>query len=134
MCSLRLFALYSCDAWEHLTFDSLEEGTTTCRDVRNLVCETELVDTSYRVTTTDEGECTFLSSLGNSLTYSTRTWSELFALEAACRTVPEDGLGTFDSLSELGLAHRTNVETFPTVSDCVRWECLLLSTWLEREC
>ena len=50
----KLLAAYSCDTWEHLTLDSLEKCTTTGRDVRNLISETELVDTSYRVTTTDE--------------------------------------------------------------------------------
>ena len=41
-------------AWQYLALDSLEQSATTCRDVRNLVSQTELVDTSYRVTTTDE--------------------------------------------------------------------------------
>ena len=46
--------LDSCYTWQYLTLDSLEESTTTCRDVRYLISQTELVDTSYRVTTTDE--------------------------------------------------------------------------------
>ena len=46
--------LDSCYTWQYLTLDSLEECTTTCRDVRYLIRQTELVDTSYRVTTTDE--------------------------------------------------------------------------------
>ncbi len=45
---------HSCYTWQYLTLHSLEESTTTCRDVRYLVSQTELVDTSYRVTTTDE--------------------------------------------------------------------------------
>ena len=51
---MSLLSLDSSYTREHLTFDGLEEGTTTGRDVRNLVGQTELVDTSYRVTTTDE--------------------------------------------------------------------------------
>ena len=46
--------LNSCYTWQYLTLDSLEESTTTCRDIRYLVSQTELVDTSYRVATTDE--------------------------------------------------------------------------------
>ena len=42
------------NTWEHLALDSLEESATTSGDVGNLVGETELVDASYRVTTTDE--------------------------------------------------------------------------------
>ena len=53
-CAHLIVSFYSCNARKHLTFDGLEEGTTTGRDVRNLVGQTELVDTSYRVTTTDE--------------------------------------------------------------------------------
>jgi hypothetical protein len=52
--STGLFTLHCCDARKNLTLDSLEKGTTTSRNVRNLVSKTELVYTSYRVTTTDE--------------------------------------------------------------------------------
>jgi hypothetical protein len=51
---MKLFAFYCCYAGEYFTLDSLEKRTTTCRDVRYLVGHSELVDTSYRVTTTDE--------------------------------------------------------------------------------
>ena len=49
-----LFSFNSCYAWENLTLDGLEQSTTTSRDVRYLVGQTELVDTSYRVATTDQ--------------------------------------------------------------------------------
>ena len=51
--------------------------------VRNLVGQTELVDTSYRVATTNQRECTLGSSLGNSVADSTATSSEGVALEDA---------------------------------------------------
>ena len=47
-----LFALDGCYTRENLTLDSLEQSTTTSRDVANLIGQTELVDTSYRVATT----------------------------------------------------------------------------------
>ena len=70
MCHFALLTNNGSNTWKTLTLDSLKKSTTTCRDVRYLVCETELVYTSYRVTTTDEGECTLSSSLSHSLTYS----------------------------------------------------------------
>ena len=63
-----LFALDGCYTRENLTLDSLEQSTTTSRDVANLIGQTELVDTSYRVATTDQRECTLGSCLGDSLT------------------------------------------------------------------
>jgi hypothetical protein len=50
----QLFALDSCYTGEHLTLDGLQQSTTTGRDVADLVGQTELVDTSYRVTTTNQ--------------------------------------------------------------------------------
>jgi hypothetical protein len=52
--SILLLTLYSGYTWENLTLDSLEQSTTTSRDVRYLVGQTELVDTSYRVATTNQ--------------------------------------------------------------------------------
>ena len=46
--------IYSSYAREHLAFDSLEEGTTAGRDVRNLVGKTELGAACYRVAAADE--------------------------------------------------------------------------------
>lgn len=43
----RRLSLNSSYAWKHLAFDSLEKGTTTCRDVRHLVSHAELVDASH---------------------------------------------------------------------------------------
>ena len=57
MCTILLFdelLLNSSNTWQYLALDSLEQSATTCRDVRNLISQAELVDTSYRVTTTDE--------------------------------------------------------------------------------
>ena len=44
----------SCYTRKLLTLHILKECTTTGRYIRYLISETELVDTSYRVTTTDE--------------------------------------------------------------------------------
>ena len=52
--SILKLSLNSSYAWENLTLDSLKESTTTCRDIRYLISQTELVDKSYRVATTDE--------------------------------------------------------------------------------
>jgi hypothetical protein len=49
MLSMGLLALDSSNTWENLTLDGLEQSTATSRDVRNLIGQTELVDTSYRV-------------------------------------------------------------------------------------
>ena len=62
--------LNSSNAWENLTLDGLEQSTTTSRDVRYLVGQTELVDASYRVATTNQRECTVLRSLSDSLANS----------------------------------------------------------------
>ena len=63
-------ALDSSYTGEHLALDSLEQSTTTSRDVRYLVGQTELGAASYRVTTTDQRECTLSGSLSDSLAYS----------------------------------------------------------------
>ena len=52
--SFYKLSLDSSNSWEHFALDSLEQCTTTSRDVRNLIGQTELVDASYRVATTDE--------------------------------------------------------------------------------
>ena len=49
-----LLALYGSYTRQHLTLNSLKQCATAGRDVRHLVCQTELVNTSYRVATTDE--------------------------------------------------------------------------------
>ena len=46
--------LFAENTGKHLALDSLKQCTTTSRDVRHLVRQTELVYTSYRVTTTNE--------------------------------------------------------------------------------
>ena len=96
--------LNSSYAWQYLALDSLEQSATTCRDVRNLISQTELVDTSYRVTTTDERECTLLGSFSDCLSDCLRTTSEVVELKYTGRTVPEDSLSTLDGSSNyLGL-------------------------------
>ena len=67
----RLLTLDSCYAWENLTLDGLEQSTTTSRDVRYLVGQSELVDTSYRVATTNQREGTVLGSLSDSVANGT---------------------------------------------------------------
>ena len=52
--SMGLLALDSSNTWENLTLDGLEQSTATSRDVRNLIGQTELVDTSYRVATANQ--------------------------------------------------------------------------------
>ena len=52
--AFHLFTFDSCYTWEDLTLDGLKQSTTTSRDVRYLVSQTELVDTSHRVTTTNQ--------------------------------------------------------------------------------
>lgn len=50
-----LFVTADCsDTRKNFTFDSFQQSTTTCRDVRNLIGHTEFVDASYRVTTTNQ--------------------------------------------------------------------------------
>ena len=115
----ELLAFDSCYTGENLTLDSLEQGTTTSRDVAHLVGQTELVDTSYRVATTDQRECTLGSCLGDSLTDSAATSSEVVALEYTGRTVPQDGLGTLDGLAEVVLRSRTCVNTLETSGNLV---------------
>jgi hypothetical protein len=66
-----LLALDSSYAWENLTLDGLQQSTTTSRDVRYLIGQTELVDTSHRVATTNQRECTVLGSLSDSIADST---------------------------------------------------------------
>ena len=63
----RLLTFDSSYAWENLTLDGLEQSTTTSRDVRYLISQTELVNTSYRVATTNQRECTLSSCLSDSL-------------------------------------------------------------------
>ena len=82
-----------------------------------MIGQTEFVHTSHGVTTADEREGTFLGSLGNSLTDGTATSCELIALEYTCRTVPQNGLGTFDSLGEILLALRTSVNTLESLGN-----------------
>ena len=67
---LFLLALDSSYTRKHLTLDGLEQSTTTSRDVRYLVSKTELVYTSYRVTTTNKRECTLSSCLSDSIANS----------------------------------------------------------------
>ena len=64
---LFLLALDSSYTRKHLTLDGLEQSATTSRDVRNLISQTELVDTSYRVATTNQREGTILGSLSDSV-------------------------------------------------------------------
>ena len=54
ICARLIVSFDSSYARENLTLDGLEQSTTTSRDVRYLVGQTELVDTSYRVTTTNQ--------------------------------------------------------------------------------
>ena len=107
----------SCNTRKHLAFDGLEQSTTTGRDVANLIGKAEFVHTSHGVTTADEREGTFLGSLSNSLTDGTATSCELIALEYTCRTVPQNGLGTFDSLGEILLALRTSVNALESLGN-----------------
>ena len=62
-----LLSFDSSYARQNFTLDGLEQSTTTSRDVRYLISQTELVDTSYRVATTNQRECTLGSSLSDSL-------------------------------------------------------------------
>ena len=54
MCHFVLLTNNGSNTWKNLTLDSLKKSTTTCRDVRYLISETELVYASYRVATTNE--------------------------------------------------------------------------------
>ena len=55
MCkSYSLLALDGCNTWQNLALDGLEQCTTTSRNVAHLVGQTELVDTSHRVTTANQ--------------------------------------------------------------------------------
>ena len=67
---LFLLALDSSYTRKHLTLDGLKQSATTSRDVRYLVGQTELVNTSYRVTTTNQRECTLGSCLSDSIANS----------------------------------------------------------------
>jgi hypothetical protein len=49
-----LFTLDSSYTGQNFTLDSFEQSATTSRDIRNLVSQTELVDTSNRVATTNQ--------------------------------------------------------------------------------
>ena len=60
-----MLALDSSNTGKYLAFDSLEEGTATGGDVGNLVGHTKLVDASYGIATSDEGESAVFGSLGN---------------------------------------------------------------------
>ena len=46
-----ILTLYGCNTGKYLSFDGLKKSTATGRYIRYLVGKTELVDTSYRVTT-----------------------------------------------------------------------------------
>ena len=70
---------------------------------------------SDAVAAADEGESTLGCCLSHSVADGTAASGELVALEATCRTVPEDGLGTLDSLGELSLALGTYVEAVPAI-------------------
>ena len=83
---------------------------------------------SDAVATTDEGESTLGCCLSHGVADGTASSGELVALEAAGRTVPEDGLSALDSLGELSLALGTYVEAVPAVFDSVAGEGLDLST------
>ena len=63
----ELLTLDSSNTWENLTLDGLEKSTTTSRDVRYLISQTELIYTCYRVATTNQRECTLSSCLSDSL-------------------------------------------------------------------
>ena len=52
--SLALLAFNSCYARKNLAFDGLKQGTTTSRDVRYLICQTELGAACYRITTANQ--------------------------------------------------------------------------------
>lgn len=56
--------------WKLLALDSLEQGTTTGRDIRYLVSKTELVYASYRVTAANQRESSVSCCLGDSLSDS----------------------------------------------------------------
>ena len=130
----RLLALDSSYTWEDFALDSLEQSTTTRRDVGYLVGKTELVDTSYRVTTTNEREGTFSSSFSYSIADSTAAIAEVIALEYTSRTVPEDGLGTLEGLDELLAAILACVKSLVTGRNSVGRNILHVSTWLEAHC
>src|SRR5574344_784222 len=123
--------LNSSNTREFFSFDSFEQSTTTGRDVRNLVGHTELVDTSYRVATTDKRECTVLGSLSNRFGNSFRTFCEVVHFEYTCRTIPKNSLCALNSSSKSLLGIRTYIKTFPSIRNCIGRTNLSISVVFE---
>ena len=52
--ALPCLSLYGGYAGQHFSLYCLEQGAAACRDVRHLVCHSELVDTSHRVAASEQ--------------------------------------------------------------------------------
>lgn len=91
---VNLFALDGCNARENFAFNGFEQGATARGDVRNLIGQAELVDTSNGIAATDERECALFGCFCNGFCDCFRTACEIIELEYARRTVPQDGLRT----------------------------------------
>ena len=122
---MLLLAFDCCYTREYFALDCLEQCTATGGDVRNLVSQAELVDACYAVTAADERESAVSGCFGDRLTDGTATAAEIIELEYTCRTVPEDGLATLDSIGEDLLCLRTCIQTFPAFRNCIRRAYLL---------
>lgn len=107
------------NAGENFPFDGLQQSTATRRNVGNFVCHAELVDAGYGVAATDQRERTVGRSLGDGLSNCAGTGGEVVEFKYTGRAVPQNRLGTFDSLGEEFARFGTGIKTFPTVRNSV---------------
>ena len=115
-----LFALQGSNTGQNLTFDGLEHGSTTRRNVRNLVGKTKLVNRSNRVAPAYKRVCTvFLCCLGNVLGNFARSVSKVFKLEYTYGTVPKDGFRLENDFLPDGQRLFRGVHAFPSVGNLV---------------
>ena len=84
---------------QYFAFNELKEGTAACRDVRNLISDAVFVDGRQGVATTSNREGL---AVGNGLGQHFGAVAELVKLEHTYRTVPQNGLGRFQQVSEAG--------------------------------
>src|SRR5437588_12287903 len=81
--------------------------------MRHLVCRTGLFDGRRRVTTTYDGCCTLGGTLSQYLDDSVGTLRKGWHLGDSERAIPDDGLGTFESLTKSVNGLRANIHDAP---------------------
>ena len=116
---LLLLVAQSHEAWHVVAFEELKGGTTTGRNVGDLVSIAPLASASAAVTTTDDSKSALVLGLDASIEHAPSAGLELLPLVNASWAVPDDGVSPKDGLLELFDGLWTDIETHPAVFDAL---------------